>query len=69
MKNILYCVIEVQTHFGMPRGAKMSLDLNEATYNVSRSNSYTNSKHAPMIWKVLYAKKPTPDQKSRQIKG
>jgi hypothetical protein len=29
-KNILYWLIEVQTHVGMPRGAKMSLALNEA---------------------------------------
>jgi hypothetical protein len=28
-KNILYQVIEGQTHFGMPRGAKMSLALHE----------------------------------------
>jgi hypothetical protein len=29
MKNILYQVIEGQSHFGMPRGAKMSLALHE----------------------------------------
>ena len=29
MKNILYQFIEGQTHFGMPRGTKMSLTLNE----------------------------------------
>jgi hypothetical protein len=29
MKNILYQFIEGQTHFGMPKGAKMSLTLNE----------------------------------------
>jgi hypothetical protein len=28
-KNILYRLIEGQTHFGMPRGAEMSLALNE----------------------------------------
>ena len=28
-KNILYWLIEGQTHFGMPRGAKMSLALSE----------------------------------------
>ena len=28
-KNILDWFIEGQAHFGMPRGAKMSLDLNE----------------------------------------
>ena len=28
-KNILYQFIEGQTHFGMPRGAKVSLALNE----------------------------------------
>ena len=29
MKNILYWFIEGQTHFGMPRGAKIGLVLNE----------------------------------------
>ena len=29
MKNILHRFIVSQTHFGMPRGAKMSLALNE----------------------------------------
>ena len=29
MKNILYQFIEGETHFGMPRGAKMSLVLHE----------------------------------------
>jgi hypothetical protein len=29
MKNILYRFIKGQTDFGMPRGAKMSLALNE----------------------------------------
>ena len=29
MKNILYLFIKGQTHFGVPRGAKMSLVLNE----------------------------------------
>jgi hypothetical protein len=29
MKNILYQFIEGQSHFGMPRGAKMSLALHE----------------------------------------
>ena len=29
MKDILYWFIEGQTYFGMPRGAKMSLALNE----------------------------------------
>ena len=28
-KNILYLLNEGQTHFGMPRGAKMSLNLTE----------------------------------------
>jgi hypothetical protein len=28
MKNILYRFIAAQTHFGMPRGAQMSLALN-----------------------------------------
>ena len=30
MNNILYRFIAAQTHFGMPRGAKMSLALNES---------------------------------------
>ena len=29
MKNILYQFIEGQSHFGMPRGARMSLALHE----------------------------------------
>ena len=29
MKDILYWFVEGQTYFGMPRGAKMSLALNE----------------------------------------
>ena len=29
MKNILYWFIEGQTHFGMPRGAKIGLVLNK----------------------------------------
>jgi hypothetical protein len=29
VKNILYRFIAAQTHFGMPRGAQMSLALNE----------------------------------------
>ena len=29
MKNVLYWFIEGQIHFGKPRGAKMSLALNE----------------------------------------
>ena len=29
MENILYLLIESETHFGMPRGAKLSLVLNE----------------------------------------
>jgi hypothetical protein len=31
-KNILYRFMECQTHFGMPRGAKMSLALHEPIY-------------------------------------
>ena len=46
-KNILYQFIEGQTHFGMPRGAKMSLALNEPKQVSLHSNSNSTSKHAP----------------------
>ena len=49
MKNILHGLNEGQTHFGMPRGAKMSLTLNEPNLVTLRSNLNTTSKHAPQV--------------------
>ena len=40
-------LIQGQTHFGMPRGAKMSLALNELTSVALHSNLNTTSNHAP----------------------
>ena len=54
VKKILYWFIEGWTHFSMPRGAKMSLALDELIYDVLRLNLHTDSKHAPKkncIWK------------------
>ena len=45
--NILNGVIEGQSHFGMPRGAKMSLALNEPEWVALYSNSKTTSEHVP----------------------
>ena len=47
MKNVLYQFIEGQTHFGMPRGAKMSLALNIQNEVALHSTSNSTSKHAP----------------------
>ncbi len=61
MKNILSRFIEGQTHFGMPRGAKLSLTLNEPKLVALGSTSNTNSKHAPQSGSNLltwYAKQP-----------
>ena len=49
MRNILHRYVESQTHFGMPRGAKMSLALNEPNKVALCSNSNTTSKHAPTV--------------------
>ena len=47
-KNVLYQFIEDQTHFDMPRGAKMSLALHELKVPL-HSNSNTTSEHAPQV--------------------
>ena len=49
MKNNLYQLIEGQTLFGMPRGAKMSLAPQEPKYIACHSNEKTTSKHAPQV--------------------
>ena len=49
MKNILYWFIKGQTHFGMPRVAKIYLDLIELKLVAFHSNSNTTSKHAPQV--------------------
>jgi hypothetical protein len=48
-KNILYWFTEGQTHFGMPKGAKMSLALAGAKMVALLTNSNTTSKHAPQV--------------------
>ena len=48
-KNILYRFIEDQTRFGMPRGAKMSLALNETYYVGLHSKSNATSEHALLV--------------------
>ena len=69
-KNILYRFIEGQTHFGMPRGDKMSLALNKAKHVACHSNSFSTSKYAPRVernywyciqnnqWKIIEDKLP-----------
>jgi hypothetical protein len=44
-----YQFIKRQTHFGMPRGAKMTLAVIETKYVALRSNSDTTSVHAPQL--------------------
>ena len=51
-KNILYWFMKGQTHFGMPRGAEMSLALHEPIQNVLCSNLHTNSTHAPRTYQT-----------------
>jgi hypothetical protein len=46
MENVLYQFIEGQTRFCMPRGAKMSLALNEQNEVALPSTSNTTSKDA-----------------------
>ena len=46
-KNILYWFIEGQTHFGMSRGANLSLALYEPKEVALHSNSISTSKYAP----------------------
>ena len=49
-------------HFGMPRGAKTSLALNELEWVAIHSNSNTTSKHVLQLARlsllILYAKQP-----------
>ena len=49
MKNNLYRFIEDQTHFGMPRGAKMSLALDEPKWVAPLSIPSTTYKRAPQV--------------------
>ena len=49
MKNILYWFIEGQTHFSMPRGAKMNIVLNEPKQVALHSHKNTTSEHAPQV--------------------
>ena len=49
MKNILYHLIERQTHFGMPRGAKMSPTLIKPKKVAFESNTNTTSEYAPQV--------------------
>ena len=49
MKSNLFPFIEGQTHIGMPRGAKMSLALNELKQVPLHSNSNTTSEHASEV--------------------
>ena len=53
MKKILSQFMEGQTHFGMPRGARLSLTLTEPKLVALGSTSNTNSKHAPQV-EVIY---------------
>ena len=54
MKKILSRFMEDQTHFGMPRGARLSLTLTEPKLVALGSTSNTNSKHAPQV-EVIYS--------------
>ena len=49
LKNILYHFIEVQAHFGMPRGAKTSLIFNKPNWVALHPNPNTTSEHAPQL--------------------
>ena len=62
-KNILQFRFIGETHFGISRGIKMSLAINEPIYKVLRSILHIELKHVLKTyrtWKVLYAKQPTP---------
>ena len=55
MKNILYRIVEGQTHFGMQwRGAKISLALNESNKVTLHSDINTISEHAPPQVGIYY---------------
>jgi hypothetical protein len=45
--NILYRLIEDQTHFGMPRGTEVNFALNESKQVALHSDSNIISKGAP----------------------
>ena len=72
--NILYQFLDLQTHFGMPRGAKMSKALNELNKIALHSKSNTTSEHATTSEKdllivyakqpMVYHKRPNPNKKS-----
>ena len=52
MKNFLYGFIEGQIHFGLSRGAKVSLALDEPKLVALHSKSNTTSKHAPQLERI-----------------
>ena len=59
-KNILYRLMEDQTRFDKPRGAKINLVLNAPKWVALYSISTTASKHAPhmqrfigFVWKIV----------------
>ena len=49
MKNILYHLIQRQTHFRMPRGAQMSPTLIKPKKVAFESITNTTSEHAPQV--------------------
>ena len=52
-KNILYWFIEGQSHFGLPRGAKISLALNELRYIASSFKVKHNLQACTTSWKNI----------------
>jgi hypothetical protein len=71
MKNILYQVIESQTHVGMPRGAKLSFAHNERKYFAIHLNSNTTtSKHRSQVKRTIHivCKQSTPEQTIHRVK-
>jgi hypothetical protein len=67
VKNILYQSIVCQTHFGMPRRAKLSLVLNEPklVFLHSNSNTYMHHKQREII--DTYAKQPMENYRETQL--
>ena len=70
--------IESQTHFGMPRDAKMTLVLNELKLIAIQSNSNTTSELAPQVKRsIVFVCKTTsgnlrgstPDERSHLVRG
>ena len=58
-------------HFGIPKGAKMSLALNELEWVASHSNSNTTSKHVLQVERlsflILYAKQPMENHRGQLL--